>query len=79
MNESNALTAVHFLLIYRRRKQGWEDGHLKYPKSIYEQIATLVKNLESLPETTKCWFESSSTGTIFYANGIEVGKLTDPN
>jgi hypothetical protein len=78
MAKSNTFGPSHFLFICKRRLQGWEEGLLHFPESLYGQMSILVKNLELLPENSQCWFETTSSGTVYYADGIEIGKLTDP-
>ena len=58
--------------------EGWEDGLLQYPENLYNQVSMLVKSLELLPETAQCWFETSSDGTIYYADGVKIGIISEP-
>lgn len=74
-----ALTAGHYLFIFRRRKEGWESGLLIYPEPLYTMVKNLVENLEKLNPDTPCLIsnhdENGRKATLFFANEILIGSI----
>lgn len=60
-NPSSTLTVGHYLFIFKRRKEGWESGLLKYPEPLFTMVKNLVENGKRL--------------TLFFANENLVGSL----
>lgn len=78
-NPSTTLTVGHYLFIYKRRKEGWESGLLKYPEPLFTMVKNLVENLEKLNPDTPCRVsgnvENGKGLTLFFANEILIGSL----
>ena len=74
--KTSILPASHYLFVYQRRMQGWEEGLLKYPEPLYLETKKLVESLKNIPEDSPCYCiqtkENEKVYATWYADEKEI-------